>query len=60
MRACGIDLSFTPVLDLDFGGSTVIGEGALHRDPRVLTLLAKSLSYGLALAGMANCGKHFL
>ncbi|PUA20809.1 beta-N-acetylhexosaminidase [Glaciimonas sp. PCH181] len=59
LRACGIDLSFTPVLDLDFGGSTVIGERAFHRDPRVVTLLAKSLSHGLKLAGMANCGKHF-
>ena len=59
LRACGIDLSFTPVLDLDYGESTVIGDRAFHRDPRVVTLLAKSLNHGLALAGMANCGKHF-
>ncbi|WP_211462954.1 beta-N-acetylhexosaminidase [Collimonas silvisoli] len=59
LRACGVDLSFTPVLDLDFGGSSVIGERAFHRDPRVVALLAKSLNHGLALAGMANCGKHF-
>lgn len=59
LRACGVDLSFTPVLDLDFGESTVIGERAFHRDPRVVTLLAKSLNHGLALADMANCGKHF-
>ncbi len=59
LRACGIDLSFTPVLDLDYGSSGVIGDRAFHRDPRVVTLLAKSLNHGLALAGMANCGKHF-
>ncbi|WP_050465459.1 beta-N-acetylhexosaminidase [Herbaspirillum autotrophicum] len=59
LRACGIDLSFTPVLDLDFGASGVIGDRSFHRDPRVVTLLAKSLNHGLALAGMANCGKHF-
>jgi beta-N-acetylhexosaminidase len=59
LRACGVDLSFTPVLDLDFGGSSVIGTRSFHRDPRVVTLLAKSLNHGLALAGMANCGKHF-
>lgn len=59
LRACGIDLSFTPVLDLDYGESGVIGDRAFHRDPRVVTLLAKSLNHGLALAGMANCGKHF-
>jgi beta-N-acetylhexosaminidase len=59
LRACGVDLSFTPVLDLDYGTSGVIGDRAFHRDPRVVTLLAKSLNHGLALAGMANCGKHF-
>lgn len=59
LRACGVDLSFTPVLDLDYGESGVIGDRSFHRDPRVVTLLAKSLNHGLALAGMANCGKHF-
>lgn len=59
LRACGIDLSFTPVLDLDWGGSGVIGDRAFHRDARVATMLAKSLMHGLLRAGMANCGKHF-
>lgn len=59
LRASQIDLSFTPTLDLDYGQSKVIGDRAFHHDPRVVTLLAKSLSHGLALAGLANCGKHF-
>jgi beta-N-acetylhexosaminidase len=59
LRACGVDLTFAPVLDLDWGGSTVIGDRAFHRDPRVVGLLAKSLMHGLLRAGMANCGKHF-
>ena len=59
LRACGVDLSFTPVLDLDHGRSGVIGDRAFHRDPRVASLLAKSLMHGLLQAGMANCGKHF-
>ena len=59
LRACGVDLSFTPVLDLDYGESSIIGDRAFHRDPRIVTMLAKSLNHGLALAGMANCGKHF-
>ncbi|MET0963886.1 MAG: beta-N-acetylhexosaminidase [Noviherbaspirillum sp.] len=59
LRACGVDLSFTPVLDLDYGGSSVIGDRAFHSDPRAVTQLAKALNHGLALAGMANCGKHF-
>lgn len=59
LRACGVDFSFTPVLDLDYGASTVIGDRSFHRDPRIVTMLSKSLNHGLALAGMANCGKHF-
>jgi beta-N-acetylhexosaminidase len=59
LRACGVDLSFTPVLDLEHGRSEVIGNRSLHRDARVVTLLAKSLMHGLLQAGMANCGKHF-
>ena len=59
LRACGVDLSFTPVLDLDYGESSVIGDRAFHRDARVTALLAKSLMHGLLQSGMANCGKHF-
>jgi beta-N-acetylhexosaminidase len=59
LRACGVDLSFAPVLDLDHGGSNVIGDRAFHRDPRVVTLLAKSVAMGMLQAGMAHCGKHF-
>lgn len=33
LRACGVDFSFTPVLDLDHGKSGVIGDRAFHRDP---------------------------
>lgn len=59
LRACGVDFSFTPVLDLDFGRSGVIGDRSFNRDPQIVFALAKSLNEGLRLAGMANCGKHF-
>lgn len=59
LRACGVDLSFTPVLDLDWSRSAVIGDRALHADPRVVSVLAANLNHGLALGGMACCGKHF-
>ena len=59
LRACGVDFSFTTVLDLDYGASSVIGDRAFHRDPRVVALLAKSVMHGLLLTDMANCGKHF-
>ncbi|HQQ69971.1 MAG TPA: beta-N-acetylhexosaminidase, partial [Alicycliphilus sp.] len=59
LRACGVDFSFTPVLDLDYGASGVIGDRAFARDPRVVAMLARALMQGLLQAGMANCGKHF-
>jgi beta-N-acetylhexosaminidase len=59
LRAHGVDFSFTPVLDVDWGRSDVIGDRSFHPDPRVVAMLASHLCHGLALAGMANCGKHF-
>ena len=59
LRACGVDFSFAPVLDLDHGPSGVIADRAFHRDPRVVALLGKSVAHGLLRAGMAHCGKHF-
>lgn len=59
LRACGVDLSFTPVLDLDYGVSGVIGDRAFHRDPQAVVALAGALIDGLHAAGMACCGKHF-
>ncbi|WP_459614748.1 beta-N-acetylhexosaminidase [Bordetella sp. 2513F-2] len=59
LRACGVDFSFAPVLDLDYGVSKVVGTRAFHRDPRVVAMLARALVQGLALAGMGACGKHF-
>jgi beta-N-acetylhexosaminidase len=59
LRAFGVDLSFTPVLDLAWGRSGVIGSRAFARDPRNVAMLANHLCHGLQLAGMANCGKHF-
>ena len=59
LRAVDIDLSFTPVLDLDHGRSKVIGHRAFHGDPRVVAMLVQAFTHGLLIAGMAHCGKHF-
>ncbi|MGM9427971.1 beta-N-acetylhexosaminidase [Hydrogenophaga sp. MI9] len=59
LRACGVDLSFTPVLDLDHGESSVIGDRSFGRDPRMVSVLAQALMHGLRASGMGNCGKHF-
>jgi len=59
LGAHGIDFSFAPVLDLDYGGSSVIGDRALHFDPNAVSALAEAIVKGFADAGMAAVGKHF-
>ncbi len=59
LRAHGVDLSFAPVLDLDYGVSCVIGDRAFHHDPQAVIDLSHALMLGMKDAGMAACGKHF-
>ena len=59
LQSHGVDFSFTPVLDLDHGGSSVIGDRAFHRDPATVALLARALHEGLAASGSTSVGKHF-
>lgn len=58
MLACGIDLSFAPVLDLD-RGSSVIGDRALSADPETVVRLGRSYLAGMHDSGMKTTGKHF-
>lgn len=55
----GVDFSFAPVLDLDYGESSVIGHRAFHRDPLATAALATAVMQGLRAEGMAAVGKHF-
>jgi len=59
LLACGVDLSFAPVVDLDHGRSSVIGDRAFHSDPEVVATLATALADGMQEAGMAGVAKHF-
>ena len=59
LRATGIDLSFAPCVDLDWGVSEVIGERSFHKKPDVVAELAGAFSQGLRNAGMAAVAKHF-
>ena len=59
LRACGVDFSFTPVLDVDHGQSSVIGDRAFHSDQQAIAELAHSLLLGLKQGGMHSVGKHF-
>ena len=55
----GIDLSFSPVVDIDYGISEVISDRAFHSDPLVVSELAKSYIAGMVNAGMKPVAKHF-
>ena len=59
LRAHGVDLSFTPVLDVDHGNSSVIGDRAFHTDPAAIGDLGTGLMRGLRHGGMSAVGKHF-
>jgi beta-N-acetylhexosaminidase len=59
LAAHGLDFSFAPVLDLDYGRSGVIGDRAFHADPLAVGELATAFIGGLAEGGMAAVAKHF-
>jgi beta-N-acetylhexosaminidase len=59
LRAVGVDISFAPVVDLDYGVSSVIGDRAFHRDPKVVADLAIAFLKGMREAGMHGTAKHF-
>ncbi len=59
LLSVGIDFSFAPVLDLNKGRSSVIGDRSFHKDSDVVSQLGKAFVKGLNSAGMAAVGKHF-
>ncbi len=59
LRAAGVDFSFAPCVDLDYGVSEVIGDRAFHRDPEAVAALAAAYLSGMREAGMAAVAKHF-
>jgi beta-N-acetylhexosaminidase len=59
LQAHGVDFSFAPVLDVDYGSSSVIGDRAFCDDPATIAELAGAFVTGLDAGGMAAVGKHF-
>ena len=59
LLAAGVDISFTPVLDLDSGISSFLGDRTFHYSPDVVSLLGRCLVKGMRSAGMMAVGKHF-
>jgi beta-N-acetylhexosaminidase len=59
LRSCGVDISFAPCVDLDYGVSETIGDRAFHARPEVVGQLAVAYMRGMKDAGMAATAKHF-
>ncbi|UTW46614.1 beta-N-acetylhexosaminidase [bacterium SCSIO 12696] len=59
LRACGLDISFAPVLDLDTDRSQVIGDRAFSDDVKEAVACATEFIAGMGEAGMAATAKHF-
>jgi beta-N-acetylhexosaminidase len=59
VRACGIDLSFAPVLDVDRHFSSIIGNRAFSDKPEEVATVARAFIAGMHAAGMGAVGKHF-
>jgi beta-N-acetylhexosaminidase len=59
LRAVGVDLSFAPCVDIDYGVSQVIGDRALHAEADAVAELAVAYALGMRDAGMAATAKHF-
>jgi beta-N-acetylhexosaminidase len=59
LRAHGIDLSFAPCVDLDYGVSEVIGDRSFHARADAVAQLAVAYVHGMRDAGMAATAKHF-
>lgn len=59
LAAHGLDFSFAPVLDIDFGTSAVIGDRSFSSNPEAVGDLAGEMIQGLASMGVASVGKHF-
>ncbi|HAC32982.1 MAG TPA: beta-N-acetylhexosaminidase, partial [Gammaproteobacteria bacterium] len=57
--AVGVDVVFSPVVDLDYGISEVIGNRAFHRRPEVVADLAAAMIRGLHDGGVTAVAKHF-
>ncbi len=59
LRIVGVDFSFAPCVDLDYGVSEIIGDRSFHKDPDVVAALGVAVMSGMREAGMAAVAKHF-
>jgi len=60
LAACGIDLDFAPVMDVDTNpDNPVIGDRSFSRDARRVARLGVALAQALERSAVASCAKHY-
>lgn len=59
LRQHGVDLTFAPVLDMDYGRSQIIGTRAYSSSPAEVADYGLAFANGLRRGGVATCAKHF-
>jgi beta-N-acetylhexosaminidase len=59
LRSVGVDFSYAPVLDLDYGVSEVIGDRSFGPEVEPIVDLAGALFKGLQYGSLPAVGKHF-
>ena len=60
LAACGIDLDYAPVVDVDTNPKNpVIADRSFSRNPQRVARLGVALAKGLEAVGVASCVKHF-
>jgi beta-N-acetylhexosaminidase len=59
LRAVGVDFSFAPCIDLDYGVNEAIGDRAFNASADAVGALGVAYAAGMRTAGMAATAKHF-
>lgn len=59
LQDVGVNMSFTPVLDLNLKINDIIGERSFHSDLNIVIKVAQAFIEGMHHAGMPATGKHF-
>lgn len=59
LAALGVALPLAPVIDIDYGHSSIIGDRAFAAEPWLVTPLAQAFMGGLKQGGSAATAKHF-
>jgi len=60
LRAVGINLNFSPVVDLDEADNNAhLGDRSFGTDPEIVARMTSAYIEGMQLEGVAACAKHF-